>query len=188
MWISNWAFEIDTKNLGPHRLSGGGFGNDRPISSRECVNVVVSVNVIVLGAIPVARNSLVLAAILFYFEKPMRSLRNNSCFWKKTVLIKLLKKFLKRCRRWIISFDASIRWLFWRRINASIRWLLLRINASIRWILWPSINPRPDRGVDAPPHSLRFFADSEKTAALNGGAYRRRVLGYLTGQTLRNFW
>ena len=36
-------------------------------------------------------------------------------------------------------------------------------------------------GLVQPP--LRFFADSEKTAAL-----RRRVLGYLMGQTLRSFF
>ena len=36
--------------------------------------------------------------------------------------------------------------------------------------------------VQSPP--LRFLTDSEK----NGGATRRRVLGYLMGQTLRNIW
>ena len=43
---------------------------------------------------------------------------------------------------------------------------------------------RTGGGWVQPPPPLRFFAGSEK----NGGATRRRVLGYLMEQTLRNFW
>ena len=53
-----------------------------------------------------------------------------------------------------------------------------KINQHVKECLYANFNPRPDRGGGL-VHPLRFFADS---------ATRRRVLGYLMRETLRNFW